>query len=222
MTTQHPAADATRFADITRTANTVWRRAGVRRADRASLLDELSGELISATDAGLDPDSVVGADPVDTLRCWADERGLSGRAPRLGIVVPATIGGATLGLGAVLTLLYLGFRSNLAIEPFQAVLAIYAMSGALAYLSALACTWVALRAVGDGDATETTCALAWMLPLTALVAVGAGVGTARTQGFDTDTSTFVTTVAAVCLVVGVGAVLARRIALRRPDVGATS
>ncbi|MGW6692605.1 hypothetical protein ACWF62_02360 [Rhodococcus sp. NPDC054953] len=201
-------------ADVTRIAARVWRRAGVRRSDRAGLLDELSGELEAADSAGLGADAVVGSDPAATLRSWADERGLSGRATRLGLVALATLAGATLGMGTTLTMLYLGFWRNVTVEPAQLIGVIFAASGALGYLLALACTWGTLRAVGDPRAADTTRALARILPIAALFAILAGVGTAWAQGFTTLPSTFATTIVAVCAMVGAGAAIARHIGLR--------
>jgi len=212
-----PAAQTCETVDITtieRTATRLWRRAGVRRPDRIALLGELTGELDAAAADGVGPGGVVGDDPAATLRAWADERELSGRAYRLGIVVPAALLGTAVGLGAVLALLFLAFRSSVLIEPGNILIVVYAVSAALAYLCALAGTWGALRLGGDPHATSTALTLSWVLPVTGLAALGAGVGTAWAQGFTTTTATFVTTVTAVCLVIGAGAAAARYLALR--------
>ncbi|MFC4603670.1 hypothetical protein [Rhodococcus kronopolitis] len=212
-----PAAQTCETVDITtieRTATRLWRRAGVRRSDRIALLGELTGELDAAVADGVGTSGVVGDDPATTLREWADERELSGRAYRLGLVVPAVLLGATVGLGAILALLFLAFRSIATVEPGNILIVVYALSAALAYLCALAGTWGALRLGGDPHATSTALTLSWVLPLTGLAALAGGVGTAWIQGFSTTPTTFVTTVTAVCLVISAGAAAARHLALR--------
>lgn len=205
--------DSTR--KIQRDARRVWRRAAVRPADRRALLTELSEELAAADADGLPASAVVGEDPSATLQQWADERGLSGRALRLGIVLTAGLIGVAVGFAFLGVILYVGFTTGeLQIEPTYLIVGMYAAAGLLAYLLAVNCTFVMLRWVGDPRSGSTTRWLAALLPAGAAVATAAGVGVAYALGFTTEPVTFVTTIGAVCITLAATAAAARYWATR--------
>ncbi|NKW63523.1 hypothetical protein GS937_03385 [Rhodococcus hoagii] len=139
-----------------REAERIWRRAAVRPSDRRALLAELSDELAAAGADGLTPSAIVGDDSEDTLRAWADERGLSGRALRLGIVVPVGLLGVAGGFALLLPILVIGFSPDtVTIEPMELIFGLYAMTGLLAYLLAVTGTFAALRQAGDPRSGST-------------------------------------------------------------------
>lgn len=202
---------------ILREAKRVWRRAAVPRTDRRALLAELSDELTAADADGLPASAVIGDDPEETLQAWADERGLSGRALRLGIVLPAGLVGVAVGFALLGVILYVGFtaKSNVVrIEPTALVLGLYAVTGLLSYLLAVASTFTALRLAQDPRSGSTTRWLAAILPAGAAVATAAGVGVARVLGFTTEPATFVATIGVVCAIIAGTIVIARYLATR--------
>lgn len=200
---------------ILRDAGRVWRRAAVRPADRRALLTELEDELTAADADGLPASAVVGESPEETLQAWADERGLSGRALRLGVVLPAGLVGGAVGFASLGMILYVGFATGeLRIEPAYLIVGLYAATGLLAYLLAVTCTFVMLRWVGDPHSGSTTRWLAAILPAGAAVATAAGVGVARVLGFSTEPETFVAVIAVVCVVLAATAAAARYRATR--------
>jgi len=200
---------------ILRDAKRIWRRAGVRRVDRRALLTELSDELTAADADGLPTSAVVGENSEETLRAWADERGLSGRALRLGVVLPVAFTGIALGFALLAVFLFIGFtRKNVAIEPPYLILGLYAVTALLAYLLAVTGTFVVLRQVGDPRSGSTARWLAATLPAGAAVATAAGVGVARLLGFTTEPETFVATIGIVCVALAVTATVARYLATR--------
>ncbi|MDH6284219.1 hypothetical protein [Prescottella agglutinans] len=206
-----PAADPTALRDAKR----IWRRAAVRRADRRLLLAELSDELTAADADGLPASAVVGDDPELTLRAWADERGVSGRALRLVIVVPVALIGIAIGFALLAAVLYVGFTTNeLRIEPAYLILGLYAATALLAYLLAVAGTFTTLRLVRDPRPGGTARWLAAILPAGAAVATAAGVGVARLLGFTTEPRTFVAVITVVCVALVATAIVARYLATR--------
>ncbi|QCQ90861.1 hypothetical protein [Rhodococcus sp. SGAir0479] len=208
-------SSATADARVLRQAARVWRRAAVRRADRRDLLAELSAELTAAGTDGVPASAVTGADPERTLRAWADERGLSGRARRLGLVVPTALAGVAVGFALVAVMLYLGFTgSGVHIEPAYLVVGLYAVTGALAYLLAVACTFVTLHGARDPRAASTARWLPALLPAGAAVATTAGVGVAWVLGFTTETRTFAAVIAVVCAALVAATTGARYLATR--------
>jgi hypothetical protein len=130
-----------RIQDVLREANRLWRRRSVRGVDRAELLDELEAELAGAQRDGHGLNMVLGDDASQTVRQLADERRLSGRALRLGLVVPASFVGMVAGLAVVLLLVFGGFSNRWSFDPGPFVLPLYASAGLLAYLCALLCVW---------------------------------------------------------------------------------
>lgn len=213
--TEPAAPEADRL--ILRKAKRVWRRAAVPRTDRKALLAELSDELTAADADGLPASAVIGDDPEQTLRAWADERGLSGRALRLGIVLPAGLVGIAVGFALLGVILYVGFTSKsnvVRIEPTALVLGLYAVTGLLAYLLAVTCTFAILRWVSDPRSGHTARWLAALLPAGAAIATAAGVGVAYVLGFTTEPSTIVGTTGIVCIVLVATTALARYCATR--------
>ncbi|WP_420880906.1 hypothetical protein [Rhodococcus sp. (in: high G+C Gram-positive bacteria)] len=200
---------------ILRDAARVWRRAGVRTSDRRALLTELSDELAAADADGRSASAVVGDDPEETLRAWADERGLSGRSLRLGIVVPVALVGVAIGFALLLPILVIGFSPDtFMVEPVQLMFGLYAMTGLLAYLLAVVGTFMALRLVGDPRSGSTARWFAATLPAGAAAATAAGVGAARVRDFSTEPATFVAVITVVCLVLAATAAVARYLATR--------
>ncbi|GAB2649878.1 hypothetical protein ABI214_03460 [Prescottella soli] len=212
---------------ILRDAKRIWRRAGVRRVDRRALLTELSDELTAADADGLPASSVVGNNREETLRAWADERELSGRSLRLPLVVPVVLGGIAVGFTLLAVILYTGFKtptpeelsgigktSVLQIEPAYLIFGIYAVTGVLAYVLAVAGGFAALRLVRDPQAADTARWLAATLPAGAAVATAAGVGVARILGFTTEPRTFVAVIVAVSVSLVATVAIARYLATR--------
>lgn len=211
--TEPAAPEADRL--ILRKAKRVWRRAAVPRTDRKALLAELSDELTAAGADGLPASAVIGDDPEQTLRAWADERGLSGRALRLGIVLPVALVGIAVGFALLAAILYVGFTSqNLVIEPEYLILGLYPATALLAYLLAVMGTFVVLRKLGDPRSGGTARWLAAILPAGAAVATAAGVGVARVLGFTTEPATFVATIGVVCAIIAGTISIARYLATR--------
>ncbi|PTR26741.1 hypothetical protein C8K36_105314 [Rhodococcus sp. OK519] len=206
-----PGADKS----ILRDAKRIWRRAAVRPTDRRVLLAELSDELTAADSDGLPASAVVGEEPAATLRSWSDERGLSGRALRLPLIVPVTLVGTAIGFAFLGTILYMGFTTNeLRIEPTYVVVGLYAATGLLAYLLAVTCTFVMLHWADDPRSASTARWLAATLPAGAAVATAAGVGVARALGFTTEPRTFVAVIVVVCGVLAATTAAARYLATR--------
>ncbi|RDI20020.1 hypothetical protein DEU38_117132 [Rhodococcus sp. AG1013] len=210
-------ADSTERSDVIRQANRLWRRAGVHRTDRQLLLTELETELRGAYQDGHSPTSILGEDSDQMLRSWAHERGMCGRALRLGLVVPSALAGIVVGLAAVLLVLVASFRGwSGSFDPgrLRFVLSFYASGAALAFLCALLCVWGALRYFGDPCAASTVRWLAALLPIGAALSTGAGVAVAWWRNFNTSTPVFVavTGLVIVGLVLTVG--LARYLAVR--------
>lgn len=213
MTTTNPATESTIVADAER----IWRKAGVRRRDRRELARELAGELAASAEAGLPPTTVTGDDLAATMRAWADERGVGARAGRYTVLVPAVFAGITAGMALLLGVLYLAFANNFVIEPYPLIFAIYLVSGALAYLLALAAAWGALTALDDPHRNRTVSSLAAVLPAGAIGAVATGIAIAWLAGFSTTTSTFVAVITGVCVVLAAMITFARFRSINRRD-----
>ncbi|RYE38263.1 MAG: hypothetical protein EOP24_47395 [Hyphomicrobiales bacterium] len=128
----------------------------------------------------------------------------------LGRTVAAALGGITVGLLPMLVLLYLAFTSSASVAvEWASVLVLYAGSGVLAYGCALLGVWWVLAAAADDRRAGTVRILAVLLPVGALAATAAGVGTAGLFGYSTAPATF------VCVVTVVAAVLTATVALAR-------
>lgn len=198
--------------DVLREANRLWRRRSVRGVDRAELLGELEAELAGAHRDGHGPTVVLGDDKSETLRQWADERRVSGRALRLGLVVPAALVGIAVGLAVVLLALFAGFSNRWSFDPGPFVLPLYTSAGLLAYLCALLCVWFTLR--HDPHAPSTVWWLAALLPMGAVLGTGAGVAVAWWRNFNTSSTIFTVVIGVVLVVIGATVGLARYQAVR--------
>lgn len=206
-TTAVTEAENGKQQNIFRTANRLWRRAGVRGADRRDLLDELAAELDGARQDGHSATTVLGENSGQMLRQWADERDLSGRAFRLAVVVPAAILGVAAGLAVVLLAVFAAFTNRPTADFGPFVLPMYASAGLLAYLCALLSVWVVLR--GDPNVSSTIRWLAVLLPVGAMVSTGTGVGIAWWRSFNTSSTVFAVVIASVVLVLGSTVAIAR-------------
>jgi hypothetical protein len=196
-----------RIQDVLREANRLWRRRSVRGVDRAELLDELEAELAGAQRDGHGLNMVLGDDASQTVRQLADERRLSGRALRLGLVVPASFVGMVAGLAVVLLLVFGGFSNRWSFDPGPFVLPLYASAGLLAYLCALLCVWFVLR--NDPHAPSTVRWLAALLPVGAVLGSGAGIAVAWWRNFNTSSTVFGVVIGVVFVVLGATVGLAR-------------
>ncbi|NMM92271.1 hypothetical protein B2J88_49915 [Rhodococcus sp. SRB_17] len=185
----------------------------MRSADRKTLLTELDSELGGALDDGRSVTAVVGEDAPATLRAWADEREMSGRALRLGLIIPVALIAVAIGLSGTLYGLTIAFTNVYSGSPGMLVLPLYLTSGVLAYLCAVMSVWATLRLSGDPRISATVKRLAALLPIGALLAVGAGSGIAWLQGFTTTPLTFAVVIAVVVLVLALTVSAARHLAL---------
>ncbi|MBQ7805222.1 hypothetical protein [Rhodococcus sp. (in: high G+C Gram-positive bacteria)] len=131
---------------------------------------------------------------------------------RLVRTVVAGIAGVTLGLTPLLVLIGMAFTGS--VDMGWSPLLVYAVSGLLAYGLSVAAVFGVLRAAGDRLTVRTTRAVAAMLPVGALAATAAGVGTAWELGFSTAAPTWMAVVLLVVLVLAVTFVAARAWALR--------
>lgn len=198
---------------ILRMANRIWRNAAVRPADRKTLVAELDSELRGACAEGLDSTAVVGEDAPETLRMWADERQMSGRAHRLGLIIPVALLAVAIGLSGTLGVLAAAFANVYTSSPGLLALPLAATSGALAYLCAVVSVWVVLRRCGDPHTAATTKRLAIVLPIGSILAVGGGVGAAWLLNFTASAFTFTVVVAVVVLILALTVASARHLAL---------
>ncbi|AQA20459.1 hypothetical protein BTZ20_0691 [Rhodococcus sp. MTM3W5.2] len=180
-------ADSAERSEIIQQANSLWRRAGVRGADRRTLISELEAELRGADRDGHGFPAVP--DPVSEqmLQERAIERGMCGRAMRLELAVPAALLGLVAGL--VIPSLVLWLVLSLSLSPLSAIqMGQYeemanASSGILGYLGALLFVWRFLHNFGDPRATSTVRWLAVLLPIGAAFSAGAVVVIVRTTNF---------------------------------------
>ncbi|ORI22656.1 hypothetical protein [Rhodococcus sp. 1168] len=204
---------------VFRTANRLWRRTGVRGVDRKDLLTELEAELDGARRDGHSASTVLGEDSALTLRQWADERDLSGRALRLTVVVPVALLGVAAGLAVVLLAVFAAFSDRPTIDFGPFVLPMYASAGLFAYLCALLSVWVVLRR--DPHASSTIRWLAVLLPLGAIVCSGTGIAIAWWRNFNTSSTVFAVVITAVVLALGMTVGIARYVAVRSAHGSAT-
>ena len=135
-----------------------------------------------------------------------------GQDNRMVRTVVAGLAGVTLGLTPLLVLIGMAFTGS--VDIGWSPLLVYAVSGLLAYGISVAAVFGVLRAAGDRLTVRTTRAVAAMLPVGALAATAAGVGTAWKLGFSTAAPTWIAVVLLVVLVLAVTFVAARAWALR--------
>jgi hypothetical protein len=189
--------------DILRAARRAWFRAGVTRADRRRLKDDLAGELAGArAEGGLG--SVLGRDPASTAREWAEAQGLTDRRTRIGLLGPSMVAAGALGSGCVLApvLQALGngghsFLNNTT-GGATVTLAVYCGAGALAYLAMIAVAAAMLSIVDDASRRRSIRALSIALPLGGALACAGAVAAASALDFAVRPRTFIV----VALVVG--------------------
>lgn len=207
--------DPTRERQATLTeADRAWRRAGVRARDRATLAQELEAELIGAQDDARPVQAVLGDDPAATARQWAEERGLTGRALRLGLLLPLVLLGVLAGSTVTLVDLGVAFTTGVTSGHAAVALTVWGTSVVLAVLLAALGCWAALSRQGDPRAAGTAAWVAGLLPLGGGVAAVAGVVTAATQQFSVRAETFVAVSVVVLAVLAGTVVLARLLAVR--------
>jgi hypothetical protein len=208
------AADDEALRPILRGAGRTWRRAGVRRADRLRLAEELHGELVAASEAGQPPSSVLGDDPAATSRQWAHERAVAGQALRIGVLAPLTVvsvlvGSLVLVTDEVVETLVPGapFITHGAIW-----LAVLVSSVVASWLLAPLTCWAALHRGGDPGAASTARWLFVLLPLAALCALVLDIAIAVASGTD---GPFIPVMAvATALAFAAASVAARHLATR--------
>ncbi|MDI9901141.1 hypothetical protein QM716_14885 [Rhodococcus sp. IEGM 1409] len=135
-----------------------------------------------------------------------------GQDIRMVRTVVAGLAGVTLGLTPLLVLISKAFTGS--VDIGWPPLLVYAVSGLLAYGLSVAAVFGVLRAAGDRLTVRTTRAVAAMLPVGALAATAAGVGTAWRLGFSTAAPTWIAVVLLVVLVLAGTFVVARAWALR--------
>lgn len=196
-------------AETLRLANRVWRQVGVRRPDRRVMLEELDSEICAARDNAGSISDVLGPDKSDALREWAHARDASGRSMRLGVLIPAALGGLLAGFAAVLLLLIWATVAGNIELPIPVILTLYGTSAAVSLLMAGLGAWVALRASHDPRANATARWLVLTLPIGGLVALGAGVATAGAFQFRQPEISFPTTVVVVLIVMTLAVAAAR-------------
>lgn len=196
-------------AEPLRLANRVWRQVGVRRPDRQAMLDELGSEIWAARDNAGTVDDVLGPNKPEALREWAHARDASGRSMRLGLIVPAALGGLLAGFAAVLLLLIWATVAQNIELPIPVLLTLYGTSAAISLLMAGLAAWVALRISRDPRANATARWLVLTLPIGGMVALGAGVATAGAFDFRQPEISFPTTVVVVLAVMTLAVAMAR-------------
>lgn len=196
-------------AETLRLANRVWRQVGVRRPDRRAMLEGLDSEICSARGNAGTISDVLGPDKTDALREWAHARDASGRSMRLGILIPAALGGLLAGFAAVLLLLIWATVAQNIELPIPVILTLYGTSAAISLLMAGLGAWVALRASRDPRANATARWLVLTLPIGGLIALGAGVATAGAFQFRHPEISFPTTVVVVLTVMALAVAAAR-------------
>lgn len=210
-----PDQGSTMLDDILTDANRRWRRIGVRRTDRQEMLIELKDELCAADADGYSPTAVLGDDRPEMLSQWANERGVSGQALRLHLVIPAALAGIAVGLALVVSAIFLMFAGRTAFDPGELIFPIYAMSAVLAYLCALIFTRGVLAAAGDPNAGATVKWLAALLPLGAALTTGAAVALAWWRNFNPTTKVFSAVIVIVLAGLGLTIGLARYAAIKK-------
>lgn len=201
MNTIARARDAER-AEILRQTNSLWRRAGVRGADRRVLLAETETELENRDGPVLPP--FLDAASEEALREWATERGMCGRALRLEMAVPAAVLGFVAGLATPLLVLLAVLSPLSAIHMGQYERLLEFSSGILGYLGALLFVWRVFHNLGDPRAQSTVRWLAVLLPIGAALSGGAAVAIAGTTSFSTSTAAYFVGAAVVVGVVAFG------------------
>lgn len=202
--------------EVIRQANRLWRRAGVSGTDRKLLLAELETELSGAAQDGHSLTAVLGEDSAEMLQSWADERGMSGRAVRLGLIIPAALGGIVAGLAVIIVALVDGFTGSSNFDPGSFILPLYATAGLLGYLCALLAVSTVLRTFGDPRASSTTHWLAALLPVGAALSGSVGFVIAWSRNFSTSPKVFLAVIGVVVVGLALTVTLSRYLSVRAP------
>jgi len=179
--------------DILRAAQRAWFRAGVRRADRRRLKADLAGELAGAHANG-GAGSILGGDPADVAREWAEAAGLTDRRTRIGLLAPSMVVAGALASGCVLAPVLQAFsnggRSFLNSASVPVTLAIYCGAAGLAYLAMIAVAIAMLSIVEDASRWRSVRALSIALPLGGAIACVGGVAAAAVLDYAVRPRTF--------------------------------
>ncbi len=198
-------------AEIIRQANSLWRRAGVRGADRRVLLAELETELRGENRDGHDLPLVLDA---------ASEGGMCGRALRLELAVPAAVFGLVTGLATPLLVLLAVLSPLSTINVGQYERLLHISSGVLGYLGALLFVSRVFHNLGDPRAQSTVRWLAVLLPIGAALSGGAAVAILGATSFFTSWTAYIVGLAVIVGVaifgIGLTVGIARFLAVRRP------
>ena len=222
--TASSALPASQAPQVLSTASRTWFLAGVRRADRRRLRAALASELQAAGQDGPIED-VVGEDPREFARRWADELGLTDRRLRLVPLVPAAMLAGVVGGSGVLAILMQAFANGgntvLAELDIRALVGLYLLGGLLAYLAILMAVGAVLAQFHDRTTRDTIHRLARLLPVGAVIAAVAARHVAGIFGYDTRPHTFIWVGITVvtCLVATLAA--ARYLAVRHQDPNST-
>jgi hypothetical protein len=128
---------------------------------------------------------------------------------RMGVTVVAGLGGCAVGVLPALALAYNAAELPGGMTP----LVLYAVTSAVAYGLALASVHWVLRAGGDPAARATTRTTAIVLPVGAVIATLAGIGSAWLLGFSTTTSTWLVVVCVVLVLLSVTLAVARALGI---------
>ncbi|SDU71879.1 hypothetical protein [Gordonia westfalica] len=134
---------------------------------------------------------------------------------RLGVTAVAGLGGCAVGVLPALAPAYNAADLPGGMTP----LVLYAVSGAVAYGLAVAAVYWVLRAGGDPAARATARTTAVVLPVGAVVATLAGMGSAWLLGFSTTTSTWLVVVSVVLVFLTVTFAAARVLGIRSHETG---
>lgn len=129
------------------------------------------------------------------------------------LTVLAGLLGSAVGLSPILVAMAASIDLPAGVDP----LVIYAITGMIAYLLAIAAVHIALRVIGDPTTKSTTRATAVLLPAGGILATAAGVGSAWTLGFSTATSTWIVVVIVVVLFLSGTFAAAHVAGVRRSD-----
>ena len=194
---------------------------------------ELTADLASASEDGVDPWSYVANDPAGFASGWADARGLVRPRRRIlttgAAAVVGAIPGAVFGLFVAYGLSSSAFAEifgeevlvgeNLYVTVFEPpqllLLALYALGGVITYAGALAAVAAILRWRLDPAAGLTVRLLATALPAAVAAAVAASMAFAWRQDFSTQLEVALGDALVAVVVFGTSAAAIRLRALRR-------
>lgn len=180
------AVDDKDLRPLLRQAHRTWRRAGVLPADRRRLVGELHGELTAASEAGRRPATVLGDNPKSTLRQWAHEQHVSGRALRIGALAPLTL--LSVLVGSLVLITDEVVETVVPGAPFithgAIWLAVLISSIVVSWLLAPLSCWAVLHRGDDPRAASTARWLFALLPVGAFTALLIDIAIATISGTD--------------------------------------